>query len=314
MAKIVEARNLVKSFKIKENSGKLIKDFFYPSQQSFRALDDVSLSIEEGETLGLLGPNGAGKTTFTKCLCGLISPDEGQITIDSRPVGESANNIGVTLGYHLVYHRLTGYDNLKFFAKLYKVKNYKERIKELSEFFELDKRIHNFVENYSLGMKAKLALARALIHNPDVLLLDEPTLGLDPRISATIRSEIKAMKKTILLTTHYMPEAQELCDRIAIINKGSIIVVDTPEKLKKMVEKHTIVEVNLQELNGSLKNELNEQNFVHGVSSYRDRLRIIIDRKSDLPELLLMLSKHNITKVDEYEPTLEDVFLKLVGE
>jgi len=313
LGNLIEARNLVKTFKIKESSGNILKDFVLPTQQSFRALDDVTISVKEGETLGLLGPNGAGKTTLTKCMCDLLSPDEGQVLIDDRPVEQAAQKIGVTFGYNLIYHRLTGYDNLKFFAKLYGVKDYKNRIKELAGFFELGNWVYNYVENYSLGMKAKLALARALIHDPEVLLLDEPTLGLDLRIASIIRKEIKGMKKTIVLTTHYMHEAHEMCNRIAIINKGKIAAIDTPERLKKLVEKNTIVEISSSNPTAKLLNELRNQEFVHNISYLKGKMRIIMESKSNMPELLLLLSRHNIMDVKEYEPTLEDVFLKVVG-
>ena len=312
----MEARNIVKSYKIKEKSSNFFKNFFLPSHQSFRALDDVSLNVKEGETVGLLGPNGAGKTTLTKCLCGLMSPDEGQILIDDRPVQDSAKDIGVVLGYHLVYHRLSGYDNLKFFAKLYGVKDYAKRIEELADFFDLGNWIHSFVENYSLGMKAKLSLARALIHDPQVLLLDEPTLGLDPRIAGILRSEIKKMDKTILLTTHYMHEANELCDKIAIINKGKIVAFDTPENLKKTVEKNVVIEVEVSKYDQNLLKEIRAQEFTQGINFFGNKMKIILANKNDFPELLLILSKYKSTliKVNEYEPSLEDVFLKIVGD
>lgn len=314
MENIVEARNVTKVFKFRQHSNSFLKDFFLPTQQSFRALDDVSLALKKGEILGLLGPNGSGKTTFTKCLCGLLQPTEGTIFVNGKPVEDSLEEIGVMLGYSMIYYRLTGYSNLKYFAKIYGVKNYRKRIDEISRFLEIDKWLYNYVETYSLGMKSKLAMARALIHDPEILFLDEPTLGLDPAISINIRHEIKKSGKTILLTTHYMDEAQELCDKVAIINRGKIVAIDTTENLKKSIEGHAIANIEISEHADRLFNELKKQDFAIHVSQTHNKLRVILLNKSSLNELLLLLTKYKIEKLSEEEPKLEDVFLKIVGQ
>jgi len=308
---IIEARNLVKLYRKRERRENAIGDFFFPRYEYFRAVDDVSLEINEGEIFGLLGPNGAGKTTLIKMLCGLLTPNEGTIAIKGRDIEESIGSIGIMFGFSMIYHRLTGYDNLRYFAELYGVENYKERIRELSEMLELGPWIHSFVEQYSSGMKSKLALARVLIHNPDILFLDEPTLGLDPKISLKIRSFIKDLGKTILITTHYMEEANELCDRIGIINKGKIIRVDTPQNLKKLIARNVAFNIGLSHFGNVLLNQLKTQSYIINVELSETGIRVLLRDKKYLSELLQFLSKHKITSVSEEAPTLVDVFVRL---
>jgi len=309
---LVEAKNVTKVFNFRQHTNNAFRDFFLPTNQSFRALDDVSFAIKKNETVGLLGPNGSGKTTLTKCLCGLLQPTEGTILINGKPVEDSLQDIGVALGNSMIYYRLTGYSNLKYFAKLYGVKNYDSRIKELAKFFGIEKYLYNFVETYSLGTKSKLALARAMIHDPEILLLDEPTLGLDPAMSIAIRREIKKMGKTVLLTTHYMEEAQDLCDKIAIIKGGKIIASDTPENLKKIVEKNIVLNLKIEGNTEKLLNELKCQKFVNSITTNHENFRIILDKSAELNKLLLLLTKFNVKKIDEEEPTLQDAFLQIV--
>jgi len=192
--------------------------------------------VFEGETLGLLGPNGAGKTTLIKLITGILEPTDGTIKINGKPPEQEKMNIGLMLGYEMIYYRMTGYDNLKYFGRIYGVNNLEQRIDELGKMLGLNEELFDFVENYSIGMKSKLALARCLIHEPKILVLDEPTLGLDPNIAERMRKEIKDMNKTILLTTHYMEEAEELCDRIALMSQGKIIAVESKESFHKIME------------------------------------------------------------------------------
>ncbi|MBU4274302.1 ABC transporter ATP-binding protein [Patescibacteria group bacterium] len=229
---MIQIKNLTKTYLIKKRD----RGFsFGRPKRFFNALDDINLEIKEGEVFGLLGPNGAGKTTLIKIISGLLQPTSGWVKIDNKPVEEVRGKIGLMLGYTMIYYRITGYDNLEYFARLYNVKNFKSRIKELAEFLGLENWLDEYVEHYSTGMKSKLALARALIHNPDILLLDEPTLGLDPHIAIDVRKKIKQMKKTIILTTHYMEEADQLSDRIGFLNQGKLIKVGTPQDLKQIM-------------------------------------------------------------------------------
>lgn len=211
-------------------------------KKTVEALKGVSFGVKNGEIFGLLGPNGAGKTTTIKILTTLLAPTEGQAKVlghdcfgEEKEIRDKMNFIfGGELG---LYWRLSAYENLQYFGDLYKVPGsvLKKRIPELIDLVKLNGREHEKVESYSKGMKQRLQIARGLINDPKVLFLDEPTIGLDPVGAKDLRSIILDLKKkgtTILLTTHYMYEADELCDRIAIINNGEIIDMGTSEELK----------------------------------------------------------------------------------
>lgn len=297
------------------------------------ACDHVSFTIEQGELFGLLGPNGAGKTTLVRCLATLLIPDEGKITIFSKDViaqsMEARRLIGLlTSGERTLYWKLTGKDNLKFFAALYgltgKERDY--RIQYLIELLDLKDVENERVEKYSSGMKQKISLARALLHNPQVLLLDEPTLGLDPQFSRFIRRFIKEELvrkegKTILLTTHYMDEADELCDRIAFINKGRIIDCKTPAEYKAEIPHTEVLDLRCQ---GNLDEDrlrialakINQIEKISFISNQGEtNLKIIAPRvESILANVLrLIQNETKILGVDIKAPNLEDVFIYLTG-
>jgi len=234
MIKII---NLSKTFRIKVKTRSKLKDLFFPKYKEFLALNNINLQIKEGELFALLGPNGAGKTTLIKIICGLIEPTSGKVFVNGKSVEEEKSNIGLMLGTKMIYKRITGYDNLKYFAKLYGINDYNERIKQLADFLGIGDWINQLVETYSTGMLSKLALARAMIHNPKILVLDEPTLGLDPIISMEVREKIKNSGKTIILCTHYLEEAEKLADRIGILNKGKLVKVGSNKEMKSFIDK-----------------------------------------------------------------------------
>src|SRR5919198_1662379 len=217
------------------------------------AVDNVSFEIKEGELFGLLGPNGAGKTTTVKMLTTLLIPTSGMAFVRGYNVVEQAEEVRRQIGFIFggergLYWRLSGVDNLRYFASLYSIDPdvTKKRIPYLLEMVGLNGRGDEKVEGYSRGMKQRLHVARTLLHNPDILFLDEPTLGLDPVGARDFRQVIlnlQSEKKTILLTTHYMFEADALCDRIAVINHGCIVALDTPSGLKTHVRDLNVVEV-----------------------------------------------------------------------
>lgn len=307
----IEARNLTKVFEKKTSSRGRFLDIFNSKYESFKAVDNVSFSIHRGELFSLLGPNGAGKTTIIKMLCGLLQPTDGRILINNHPMEEEMGNIGLMLGYSMIYYRMTGYDNLKYFARLYGVSDYDRRIRELSDFLGLSDWLGTYVEKYSQGMKSKLALARALVHDPDILLLDEPTLGLDPHIAIEVRKKIKDMGKTILLTTHYMEEADDLSDRVGIIDEGRLITVSEPKKLKKMIESPKIL-VEAQDAQ-KIKKQLENEGYSSSVVS-ESRISITLDDSHKLSKLLRMLSEYDIVSINEESPSLLDAFIKLTGK
>jgi ABC-2 type transport system ATP-binding protein len=311
MPSAIAVENLVKTYQAKESSKNFFKGIFAPQYTTVTAVDHVSLDIKQGEIFGLLGTNGAGKTTLIKCLTGLMTPNSGSIYLNNKSIEESKHHLGAMFSSNMIYNRITGYDNLKFFAKLYGVKDYEKRIAELAKTFDITKYLPRLVEGYSLGTKTRLAFARTLLHDPDILFLDEPTLGLDPYIGANIRKVIKELDKTILLTTHYMEDADELCDRIGILHQGKIIATGTPEQLKKMVKSHTSIVIESSYPSPQLQAELKKAPFVLAFYKREQGLKILIDHKNDLSKLLKILARYKLTKIDEHEPSLEDVFIKL---
>jgi ABC-2 type transport system ATP-binding protein len=204
---------------------------------SLRALDGISFAVEQGEVFGFLGPNGAGKTTTIKILTGQLRPTSGQAWVMGCDVMTERQaikpQIGIVFEYQNLYQRLSARDNLNFTAQLYGVP--KGRVDELLVQVGLGKRANDSLKKYSNGMKQRLLIARALLPWPKVLFLDEPTRGLDPNIARSIRSMVGELAKTgmtIFLTTHYMEEADQLCDRVAILDQGKIVALDTPQRLK----------------------------------------------------------------------------------
>jgi len=212
---------------------------------NFTAVDKISFNVSQGEIFGLLGPNGAGKTTTIKMLCTLLLPTEGKAEVDGHDVVKEADEvrkkIGVVTEKLIAYDRLTPMENLSVFGRLYGMysEDLKERTEELLKLVELWDFRKTRVGNFSSGMRQRFNIVRALIHDPEIIFLDEPTLGLDPTSAHNIRELIKQLnkerKKTMLLTTHYMNEADRLSDRIGIMDYGKIVALDTPNNLKASV-------------------------------------------------------------------------------
>jgi ABC-2 type transport system ATP-binding protein len=202
-----------------------------------RAVDNISFSVEAGEIFGFLGPNGAGKTTTIKMLTGQLRPTSGSARVAGCDVVEERQQlkpkIGVVFEYQNIYERLSARDNLTFAARLYGVK--RERVDQILAQVGLADRARDKVKNYSNGMKQRLLVARALLHEPEILFLDEPTRGLDPNVARDIRAFVASLARqgvTVFLTTHYMEEADQLSDRVAILDQGRIVALDNPEQLK----------------------------------------------------------------------------------
>jgi ABC-2 type transport system ATP-binding protein len=300
------------------------------------ALDKVNLEIRPGELFGLLGPNGSGKTTTIKCLSTILIPDEGTVTVNGFDVQKETAMVRASLGMvvggeRTLYWKLTARDNLMYFASLYKMQraHAKKRIEELLETLQLSDRADERLEDYSTGMRQKVAIARALLHDPPILLLDEPTLGLDPSFSRQIRSQIRELSekhgKTVLLTTHYMDEADQLCDRVAFINNGKIVAVDTPNRLKAMVKEKEIVEVAVYrpppDIESQIRSLLPDAEVVKLIPGDEDegdpsRIKIIGGTaEKHMGTIIDALRQKNIRigSLNVGVPTLEDVFIKLTG-
>ncbi len=309
---------------------KNLTKIFKKRKGEVRAVDDVSFKINEGEIFGLLGPNGAGKTTLIKCISTLLIPDKGTAIVGGYDVLKDSLNVRrkiglLTGGERSLYWKLSVVDNLKYFAALYGVprRQTKERIDFLLELMELKDKANERVERLSSGMKQKLSIARAMIHNPPVLLIDEPTIGLDPYFARFIRNFIKdelnrKLKKTILLTTHYMEEADELCDRVAFMSNGKIVQIGTSEALKKILNKDNILEIKfLGNMDGNEITELKEiNNFNISKKDGLTYLRINTEDPEGILNSVIEKIRKNakILSIEFTEPTLEDVFVYLTGQ
>ncbi len=303
----IEVRNLTKVF------------------NGFTAVDDISFEVKQGEIFGLLGPNGAGKTTTIHMLSTLLTPTSGYAKVCGYDIvkerSEVRRSIGIVFQEPALDNKLTGRENLEFHAMLYgmnKAKR-KRRIEEVLELVELKDRADVLVEKYSGGMKRRLEIARGLIHKPKILFLDEPTLGLDAQTRRHIWEYIKRLRKenniTIILTTHYMEEADHLCDRVAIIDHGKIIAIDTPKNLKDRLGGDVIT----FELEGDIReflNEINKLNFVKSVKEHNGKLTITVEQgEKRIPKLINLAQKMSISvsSVSLHKPSLEDVFLHFTG-
>jgi ABC-2 type transport system ATP-binding protein len=292
------------------------------------AVDDISFDVQPGELFGLLGPNGAGKTTTVKMLTTLLIPTGGTARVLGYDVVKQADAIRPRIGFIFggergLYWRLSGVDNLRYFASLYHVDPAvsQKRIPYLLDLVGLADRGQEKVEGYSRGMKQRLHVARTLLHDPEVLFLDEPTLGLDPVGARELRQVIRnlqAENKTILLTTHYMFEADALCQRIAVIDQGRIVALDTPEGLKRHVQDLSVIELEVFGVPPEVLDRLRALPFVDTLSvenrEQKQALLIHSPRGSAaLPDLLAALNGLRVGRVLVREPTLEDAYVRLVG-
>lgn len=313
----VEASDLKKHYMIYNS----FKDRIMRKGIKLEALKGVDLKIKKGEIFGILGPNGAGKTTLINIFSTLLLPDSGKAKILGLDVVDDAEDIRkiITLcsAYTGFFHQQTVKENLGIFARIYD-KSLK-KIDGVISMSQLDRYKDTRFDELSSGNRQKLSIAKFLLANPKVLLLDELTVGLDPEIAAYVRKLIKSWnrkhKTTIVMTTHNMYEADELCDRVAIIHKGMIVSCDTPSKLKKIMKEEECIEI-------SLNNPENPSKFlskIEGIDkvSFKNSLLLIHvdDAEKRLQRIIeILVSKgYHIRTIKVREPTLEDVFLKLVG-
>ena len=291
------------------------------------AVRGIDFDVHEGELFGLLGPNGAGKTTTIKMLVTLLIPTSGTARVLGREVVREAQAVRKRIGYVFggdrgMYDRLSALDNLRYFADLYRVpaSQRSARIDSLLELVELKGRERERVETYSRGMKQRLHIARGLLHDPEILFLDEPTIGLDPLGARELRETIAGLHragKTIVLTTHYMFEADALCQRIAVIANGAFVATGTPADLKEVVGEHTIVEI---ETFGIAEERIERLRALQGVRSVgvetREQAQVLLVQSAVGAEivraLLNELADVATGKVVTREPTLEDAYVELV--
>jgi len=340
----IEARQLVKKFparpgtgdKTAESSPVKRKFSLFRKREPktlFTAVNGVDLRIERGEIFGLLGPNGAGKSTTIRMLCTLLEPTGGTAKVNGFDIVKQANDVRRSLGTVLagersIYWKLTGRENLEYFAALYHIPQAiaKERVDELIERMEMKERANELVEKYSTGMRQRIAIAKALLARPPILLLDEPTLGLDPQAARRVRELIAELKQeghTILLTTHYMEEADLLSDRIGIIDTGKVIALDTPEGLKRRIEQKEVIRIEVtgwhDDLGDKLKSIAGIENLMSRRQGEADLWEVNMQAQNSrtaIPRIVEHISGNGtrLVNMNIVKPSLEDVFIHLTGK
>ncbi|MGD0803833.1 MAG: ATP-binding cassette domain-containing protein [Candidatus Bathyarchaeia archaeon] len=293
--------------------------------KNLTAVDHISFEVESGELFGLLGPNGAGKTTTINMLCTLLKPTSGYAEVAGYDVAKKKdmvrNSIGIVFQETALDERLTGRENLDFHSIMYNIPTEirHKRIDEVLDLVELKDKANVLVEKYSGGMKRRLEIARGLIHRPKVLFLDEPSLGLDAQTRRNIWEYIKKLNEedvTIILTTHYMEEADYLCDRVAIVDHGRIVAIDTPVNLKDALGGDVLTLEISESTDTKLEEQFETMDWVVGVDVRNGAMELRV-RNADrhLPEVFKAAEKMGvtITSVHLRKPTLEDVYLKYTG-
>jgi ABC-2 type transport system ATP-binding protein len=319
---VIEVNNVTRSYTTDVG-------LFKKEKKKVEALKGISFSVRKGEIFGLLGPNGAGKTTMIKILSTMLIPHSGKVSIlgldpagDHRLLRPKINFI--LGGERNLYWRLSAYDNLSYFADLYKIpKSIKKgRIEDLLKLVGLHDVAHQKVETFSKGMKQRLQIARGLVNNPEILFLDEPSIGLDPVSARQLRETLRKLNEqgtTILLTTHYMYEADELCDRIAFINKGEIIDIDSPSNLKKKVDDLSIIDCSVLGASSSQIDSIKNLKSIHHIQVDRQDFAYTLRIQTTEPQLVVpfiydSMKNSVITNLTISNPTLEDVYVRTIGE
>ena len=292
------------------------------------AIDGVSFDVKRGEIFGLLGPNGAGKSTTLRILSTLARPTSGTARIGGYDIvkqdTEVRKLIGIVSEKMIMYDRLTARENLRFFGSLFDIPHdtLRRRIEDLLDLVQLTKFGDALVGTFSTGMRQRMNVVRALLNMPQVLYLDEPTLGLDPQSSVEIREFVRKLNRengtTIIVTTHTMVDADMLCDRIGIIDHGKVVALDTSANLKKLVsgDHSTVLKLDIPNLTTDLLESLRKLECVQTISQENSTHVKLIARGEDAFDNVIDAVRHNggkIASVENLQPTLEDVFLHLTG-
>ena len=289
------------------------------------AVDNINLYIEEGEIYGLLGPNGAGKSTTINIMCGLLSMDKGKIEILDKDIVKEAyftkKNIGMVPQDIAIYEDLTAYENVKFFASLYGLKGeeLKKRTSEALEFVGLSDRAKQFPKGFSGGMKRRLNIACAIAHRPKLIIMDEPTVGIDPQSRNHILQSVKKLNSmgcTIIYTTHYMEEVEAICTKIGIIDHGKVIAEGTKEELKLIVTDKNTVKISVDLIDKVDVEEIKKINGVIDVSVDEYEIKISSHKEvNNLDKLIIYFTERDIQiqNIETHKPDLETVFLTLTG-
>ena len=318
---VIQVNNLSKDFKVKVKEKGLkgsLKSLVKPKYKIIKAVKKISFSVEKGEMIAFIGPNGAGKSTSIKMMTGILYPDKGDINIlGYNPVKDRkklAYEIGCVFGQkEQLWTHLTPYDNFKFFGAIYDIPEsiVEKKIKELNDLFELNEFINTPVRNLSLGQRIRCEIVASLIHEPKILFLDEPTIGLDPVVKENIRTLIKRMNKeyktTVVLTSHDVSDIEKLCKRVIIVNKGQIVLDDSMENLKYHYLNKNIVEAKMKE-----QVNLDDE---EGITILKDKgynLKIEVDtKKRSVSDALKLLNPDNIVDINISNIPLENIISEI---
>lgn len=282
-----------------------------------RALDNLSFSVREGELMGIIGHNGAGKTTAIRIIAGILHPDSGTVHVGGYDVTRDPLRVKAMIGYlpeePNLYERFRAADLLRYFGELYGVPGdvLDDRIYELLELVGMSERAEDPINTFSKGMRQRIGIARALIHDPPIIIFDEPTMGLDPATAFSIREFIRELKgsRTMILCTHYMEEADYLCDRVAIINRGRILDIGTPDELKSRVQGDLILEVKVSEPSLVSRESLMEISGVKSVVIDGKIIRFSLGSRESITEVMENIPG-TVFSVNTREATLNDVFIQ----
>lgn len=318
---IIEIKHLSKTFKIKEKEKGFkgsLKSIFKPKYKIKKAVNNLSLTVKKGEVIAFIGPNGAGKSTTIKMLTGILTPTKGEAIVaginPAKQRKKLAYKIGTVFGQkEQLWTHLTPYDNFKFFGAIYDLKDYEieRRIKELNDTLELDEFINTPVRNLSLGQRIRCEIAASLIHKPEILFLDEPTIGLDPVVKENIRVLIKRMNKefgtTIFLTSHDVGDIEKLCKRVIIINDGKVVLDDTMQNLKYHYLNRKIIEVKMKE-----KVNLDDEDGITILKDKEYNLKLSIDvSKKSVADVIKLLNTDKIIDINISNEPLENIIANI---
>jgi ABC-2 type transport system ATP-binding protein len=283
---------------------------------NIKALDNLNLDVKKGELLGVIGPNGAGKTTAIRITCCIMKPDQGDVLVDGYSIHKDPLKIKSLIGYlpeePNLYERFKARDLLKYFSELYGVPgaDINQRVEELLELVGMTHRAEDRINTFSKGLRQRISIARALVHDPEIIIFDEPTMGLDPATSQTIRHFINQLKgdKTIILCTHYMDEADQLCDRVALLDQGRIRDMGTPQDLKSKIHGDLILLVRVTNPLESDQEVISGFRSVENLETEDEQYIISLNSREEISQILNVLGSRALA-VNTKEPTLEDVFI-----
>lgn len=305
---MIELRNLTKRFKQVE------------------AVKNLNLYIEKGEIVGLLGPNGAGKSTAISILSSLVEPSSGDVLFENKSIVKDPSRfrkiVGIVPQEIALYDDLSAEENLYFFGRIYHLRGQKlkQKVNEVLEQIGLTDRRKDVVKKFSGGMKRRLNIGVAMLHDPEVIIMDEPTVGIDPQsrnyILETVKRLNKERKMTVLYTSHYMEEVELLCDRIYIMDKGNLIASGTKDEIKKILSNENTISIKAEKIHNDFLNALKEHPSVTQVTVVDKEVLVIVPRSVRIFSEVIKIAEENeieLTSVDNKAPTLEDVFLHLTG-